>query len=125
MVVVAVGDAVQDDRTLGVMPVAVLGVFVLVGSQWGVNGDLTDDVDHPDGFPGSETSAGEDSRSLDVRVPNLHIHDRTVALDAPRWPEQVWRDSIETQFGQDAVESLLPDGHSERKTRPGWTKWTQ
>ena len=35
------------------------------------------------------------------------------------------RDSIETQFGQDAVESLFPGGPSERKTRPEWTKWTQ
>jgi hypothetical protein len=60
------------------MPVAVLDVFISVGSQWGVSGDLTNDVDHPDGFPGSETSAGEDSRSLDVRVANLHVYDRTV-----------------------------------------------
>jgi hypothetical protein len=72
------------------MPVAVLDVFVSVGSQWGVSGDLTDDVDYLDGFPGSETSAGEDSRSLDARVPNLHIHDRTVVLDVPRWPVLVW-----------------------------------
>ena len=67
------------------MPVAVLDVFVSVGSQWGVSGDLTDDVDYLDGFPGSETSAGEDSRSLDVRVPNLHVHDRTVVLGGLNW----------------------------------------
>ncbi len=47
-----------------------------------ISDDLTNDVDHSDGFPGSETSAGEDSRSLDVRVPNLHVHDRTVVLVA-------------------------------------------
>ena len=35
------------------------------------------------------------------------------------------RDSIRTQFGQDAVESLLPGGPSERNSRPEWTKWTQ
>ena len=104
VVVVAVGDAVQDDLALGVMPVAVLDVFVSAGSQWGVSGDLTDDVDHPDGFPDSETSAGEDSRSLDIRVPNLHIHDRTVVLDAPRWPELVWPQRLTSgPYGSDAV----------------------
>jgi hypothetical protein len=70
------------------MSVAVLDVFVSVGSQWGVSGDLTDDVDYLDGFPGSETSAGEDSRSLDVGVPNLHVHDRTVVLSALVWPNR-------------------------------------
>jgi hypothetical protein len=80
VVVVAVGDAVQDDRALRVMPVAVLDVFASVGSQWGVHGDLTNDVDHSESFPNSETSVGKDPRSLNVREPNLHIHDRTVVL---------------------------------------------
>tara|TARA_B100000315_G_scaffold157479_1_gene146067 strand:- start:194 stop:391 length:198 start_codon:yes stop_codon:yes gene_type:complete len=47
-----------------------------------IRDDLTNDVDHSEGLPSSETSAGKDPRSLNVREPNLHVHDRTVVLVA-------------------------------------------
>ena len=78
VVVVAVGDAVEDYLAVGIG--AVIGPLVEVGPQRRRVGDLTEDAHDADGFALGEGAAGEDARSFHARRSKLDVRIDVVGL---------------------------------------------